>query len=163
MGIEGNANVSCGVIVSRGEPRIEEWEALFLERENGKFCFPSGHWEVGEDLPACAAREFCEETGYEVALLGTVGIYTLEPKTGGVPSLGVVYYGVLGEKVGEPEGGLCWLGTKDMLLMHALRHGLFLPWLHLLGFFESCARYPAFLPLDIFSSGNLPRNEREIV
>ncbi len=160
---KGNANVSCGVIISRGAPRVEEWEVLFLTRPSGDVCFPGGHWEPGEDLHGCAVREFREETGHEVDLVGTVGVYTLEPTAGGVPSVGVVYYGVFGKTVGVPEGELRWLGTKDMLLMHALRRGLFLPWLHLTGFFESCARYPAYLPLDVFSSGNLPRNEREII
>jgi 8-oxo-dGTP pyrophosphatase MutT (NUDIX family) len=35
----------------------------------GQWVFPGGHCEAGEDNPACARREFREETGYDCAEL----------------------------------------------------------------------------------------------
>jgi 8-oxo-dGTP pyrophosphatase MutT (NUDIX family) len=44
---------------------------------------PAGHLEAGESLPAAAARETLEETGWDVALTALVGIYRWRaPETG---------------------------------------------------------------------------------
>ncbi|MDX1589196.1 MAG: NUDIX hydrolase [Oleiphilaceae bacterium] len=49
------------------------------EHSNGTVVFnqPAGHVERGESLFQAARRETLEETGYEVALTGFLGLYTL--------------------------------------------------------------------------------------
>jgi 8-oxo-dGTP diphosphatase len=40
-----------------------------------KWNFPSGRIELGEDILDAARREVKEETGYDVKITGTTGIY----------------------------------------------------------------------------------------
>ena len=44
---------------------------------------PAGHLEAGETLPAAAARETLEETGYRVAPTALVGIYRWQESSAG--------------------------------------------------------------------------------
>ena len=55
---------------------------------------PGGHCEPGEDPAATATRETLEETGYQVRVVGTVGVYSWR----GLRSAGDVVF--LGEVVG---------------------------------------------------------------
>ena len=55
---------------------------------------PGGHVELDEDPAEAAAREACEETGYQVRILGLVGVYSWR----GLRSVGDALY--LGEIVG---------------------------------------------------------------
>lgn len=55
-------------------------EKVLMVKENktsvrNKWNFPSGRIEYGEDILDAARREAKEETGYDVKLLGTTGIY----------------------------------------------------------------------------------------
>ena len=50
-----------GVLVQRG--RI-----LLLRNERGEWELPGGKLELGEDPPACVAREIAEETGWQVTV-----------------------------------------------------------------------------------------------
>ena len=55
---------------------------------------PGGHCEPGEDPAATATREILEETGYQVRIVGIVGVYSWR----GLRSAGDVVF--LGEVVG---------------------------------------------------------------
>ncbi len=50
-----------GVVVQRGR-------VLLLHNERAEWELPGGKLEVGEDPPACVAREIAEETGWRVAV-----------------------------------------------------------------------------------------------
>ena len=46
-----------------------------------KWNFPSGHIEFGEDILYSAHREVKEETGFDVKLIGTTGVYNFISNT----------------------------------------------------------------------------------
>jgi 8-oxo-dGTP diphosphatase len=48
---------------------------------NNKWNFPSGHIESGEDILHAARREVKEETGFDVILTSTTGIYNFTSST----------------------------------------------------------------------------------
>ncbi len=50
---------------------------LLVQREdNGLWCLPSGHMDLGETVETTAVRETREESGIEIAVDGTTGIYS---------------------------------------------------------------------------------------
>jgi 8-oxo-dGTP diphosphatase len=59
---------------------IIKGEEVLMIKENksnviNKWNFPSGHIEIGEDIPYAAIREVKEETGLDVELTYTTGVY----------------------------------------------------------------------------------------
>ena len=54
---------------------------LFVKRgaepQIGKWCFPGGYVDRGEEVTAAARREVREETGLEVEITGLIGVYSL--------------------------------------------------------------------------------------
>jgi 8-oxo-dGTP diphosphatase len=67
-----------------------------IEPGLGKWSFPAGFVDRGEELRAALAREVAEETGLSVALGGLVGVYSAP----GNPVVLIVY---AGEAEGEPR------------------------------------------------------------
>lgn len=62
-------------------------DQVFLIQENkpgvrGKWNFPGGRIEAGEDIADAAWREVKEETGYSVRLTSTTGVYPFISDTG---------------------------------------------------------------------------------
>ncbi|SFC40438.1 ADP-ribose pyrophosphatase YjhB, NUDIX family [Bacillus sp. OV322] len=49
--------------------------------EKNKWNFPSGHIEQGEDILLAACREAKEETGYDIRLTHTTGVYNFISRT----------------------------------------------------------------------------------
>ena len=67
---------------------IVEREGRFLlveeeTRDGVRLNQPAGHLEAGESLPAAAARETLEETGWTVAATALVGVYRWEAPDSG--------------------------------------------------------------------------------
>ena len=67
--------VAVVVLVSDGD------RLLFVQRgaepQIGKWCFPGGYVDRGEEVTAAARREVKEETGLEVEITGLIGVYSL--------------------------------------------------------------------------------------
>ena len=78
---------SCGFIVFL-DPKVavvvlvsDSDRLLFVQRgaepQIGKWCFPGGYVDRGEEVTAAARREVREETGLEVRITGLIGVYSL--------------------------------------------------------------------------------------
>ncbi|MDE2822810.1 MAG: NUDIX hydrolase [Chloroflexota bacterium] len=67
--------VAVVVLVSDGD------RLLFVQRgaepQIGKWCFPGGYVDRGEEVTAAAQREVREETGLKVEITGLIGVYSL--------------------------------------------------------------------------------------
>lgn len=83
---------------------------LVRRRDDDAWSLPGGHLEVGESWQAGAERECREETGWEVAVSGLLGVYS-DPATQlhTFPDgrrrhlVGVVFEGTVVRLVGEPD------------------------------------------------------------
>jgi 8-oxo-dGTP diphosphatase len=76
-------------------------DKVLIIRENkptavDKWNFPSGHIEYGEDILYSARREVKEETGLEVKLIGTTGVYNFISSTNNQ----VILFHFIGEVTG---------------------------------------------------------------
>ncbi len=63
----------AGVIAKHISSDLGEYYLCVLGDEAGKWGFPKGHIEQGEDPIECATRECLEETGIQVKLDGEIG------------------------------------------------------------------------------------------
>jgi len=101
---------------------IMHGDRVLLIQENktlvrNKWSFPGGRIEKGEPIQAAAVREVKEETGYDVRLTGTTGVYEF------ISSLNS--HVILFHFVGEMAGGslrpapdeikdCCWVLVQDL-------------------------------------------------
>lgn len=59
----------------------DQGRVLMIKRtDNGLWSLPGGAMEIGESIAGCAERETLEETGYEVKVVGLIGVYS-DPRT----------------------------------------------------------------------------------
>ena len=76
---------------------------LFVKRgaepQIGKWCFPGGYVDRGEEVTAAARREVSEETGLEVEITSLIGVYSLPSN----PVIVIAYTGAV--KCGELTPG----------------------------------------------------------
>ncbi|MEK3779402.1 NUDIX hydrolase [Paenibacillus sp. FSL R5-0810] len=98
-------------------------DRVLLIQENkplvrNKWSFPGGRIEKGESIQAAAVREVKEETGYDVRLTGTTGVYQF------VSSLSshVVMFHFVGEITGgalrpapDEIRDYCWVRLQDLI------------------------------------------------
>ena len=89
---------------------------LVRRRVDAAWAMPGGHIELGESFEACARREFREETGHDVSLVGLLGVYSnpsyaIERSGEGyVHYLGVFFDGRIGERIGDPDEEIMAIG-----------------------------------------------------
>ncbi len=99
-------------------------EKVLMIKENkasvkNKWNFPSGRIEYGEDILDAARREAKEETGYDIRVTGTTGIYNFISSS----NHQVILFHFIGEIIG---GSLLldareiidskWLSLRDLLI-----------------------------------------------
>ena len=69
----GELKVICGAIAFKDDKFVLVKEAKKICY--GKWNYPAGHLDLGEDIPTAALREVKEETNLEVKLEGLIGVY----------------------------------------------------------------------------------------
>ncbi|WP_113928852.1 NUDIX domain-containing protein [Bacillus sp. P14.5] len=99
-------------IVLIGSVSIFDNDKVLIIKENkptavDKWNFPSGHIEYGEDIIYSAQREVKEETGLEVKLTGTTGVYNFISNTNDQV--------ILFHFIGEITGGTLNLEEDDII------------------------------------------------
>ncbi|QUG41891.1 NUDIX domain-containing protein [Psychrobacillus sp. INOP01] len=90
-----------GIVLVVSVSIIKNNNEVFIIKENkpsdiNKWNFPSGRIEKGEDILVAACREVKEETGYEVKLSKTTGIYNFISST----NHQVILFHFIGEVIG---------------------------------------------------------------
>ena len=114
---------SCGFIVFL-DPKVavvvlvsESDRLLFVQRgaepQIGKWCFPGGYVDRGEQVEAAARREVREETGLQVQIKRLIGLYSLEANPVIVAAyLGSVHGGELVAGTDAQDAG--WFAANDL-------------------------------------------------
>ena len=89
-----------GIVLVASVSIFSEDEVLIIKETKpnavDKWNFPSGHIEYGEDILYSAWREVKEETGLEVKLIGTTGVYNFISSTNNQ----VILFHFIGEVTG---------------------------------------------------------------
>lgn len=74
-----------GIVLVVSVSIFKDKEVLIIKENKptaiGKWNFPSGRIEYGEDILYAARREVKEETGFDVKLSGTTGVYNFVSNT----------------------------------------------------------------------------------
>jgi 8-oxo-dGTP diphosphatase len=70
-----------GIVLVVSVSIIKDNEVLIIKENIHKWNFPSGRIELGEDILYAACREVKEETGFDVKLTSTTGIYNFISST----------------------------------------------------------------------------------
>lgn len=73
IGKAGKLTVACSAVIFD-----EARQKILLTRrdDNGRWCLPGGHMEVGESVEEACTREVEEETGLQVQVRRLIGVYS---------------------------------------------------------------------------------------
>ena len=117
---------AASVVVENDKGRI----LLIRRADNGNWSIPGGAMEFGESLSQTAIREAKEETGYDIEIVGLVGIFTnpshrIEYTSNGEvrQEFSVVYKGRLiggDRRLNDEATAIEWVAPDDLddLTMH---------------------------------------------
>lgn len=112
-----------GIVLVVSVSIMSEGKVLMIKENKAsvrnKWNFPSGRIEYGEDILEAACREAKEETGYDIRLTGTTGVYNFISSSN--------HQVILFHFIGEITGGSLqldtteindskWLSPKDLLI-----------------------------------------------
>ncbi|MCZ8517778.1 NUDIX domain-containing protein [Paenibacillus filicis] len=119
-----------GIVLVASVSIIREDKVLIIKENKliarNKWNFPSGRIEPGEDILDAARREVKEETGYDVTLTGTTGVYNFISSTNNQ----VIMFHFTGEIIGGAlqleENEIIdskWIAVSDLLIpdLHEFR------------------------------------------
>jgi 8-oxo-dGTP diphosphatase len=96
------AKIFVSTVVEKDDQLLMIQEGKNNHDQRGQWNFPAGHAEPGESLPAAAAREVREESGYDVKIDGILSI--LKQDLDGEMSVIFFFKGsLLHEQPGEHE------------------------------------------------------------
>jgi 8-oxo-dGTP diphosphatase len=90
---------------------------LLIDRADGLgYTIPGGIVRYKETLEQCVLREAQEETGYHVALISIVGIYSSPKRDPRLRAVSIAYSGsiISGVEHGSKEGQTCWHTTEEV-------------------------------------------------
>ena len=109
--MSGSTGVAVGVVIEK------DGELLCVRHvKGGKWGLPAGHLEPGEMVIDGVKREVREETGYEIAIFGLLGVYN-RPKKDSV-RVAFVFTACLVDKKGEPRASeiaeLKWFSRDEV-------------------------------------------------
>lgn len=104
--------LSACVIIER------DGQLLFIDRSDGLgYTIPGGIVRYKETVEQCVLREAQEETGYEVAITGLVGVYSALERDPRFRAASIAYRGhiVGGTEHVSGEGTPCWRSPESVL------------------------------------------------
>jgi len=112
--------VTVDAVVFRKAENV--WHVLFIKRKNdpfkGKWALPGGFVDVGEDLPAAAARELEEETGLVVSDLEQLGAFGTPGRDPRQHTVSVVYTGFADKNAeaiaADDADAVAWFPVKSL-------------------------------------------------
>ena len=103
--------LGAGVIIE------QDGKFLLIDRSDGLgFTFPGGIVRNKETIEQCVLREVREETGYNVAITGLVGVYSSLKRDPRFRAVAIVYKGFIlsGSPHGSGEGEPCWRSPDEV-------------------------------------------------
>ena len=103
--------VGAGIIVER------DGKFLLIDRSDGLgYTIPGGIVRHKETVEQCVLREAREETGYDVNILGLVGVYSSLKRDPRFRAIAITYKGsiVSGTPHGSGEGEPCWRAPEEV-------------------------------------------------
>ena len=103
--------VGAGIIVER------DGKFLLIDRSDGLgYTIPGGIVRHKETVEQCVLREAREETGYDVNIMGLVGVYSSLKRDPRFRAIAITYKGsiVSGTPHGSGEGEPCWRAPEEV-------------------------------------------------
>lgn len=73
IGKQGKLGIGCSAVIFDA---TQQKILLTRRDDNGHWCLPGGHMEVGESAAEACTREVLEETGLQVHIVHLIGIYS---------------------------------------------------------------------------------------
>ncbi len=103
--------VGAGIIVE------QDGKFLLIDRSDGLgYTIPGGIVRHKETVEQCVLREVREETGYDVNIMGLVGVYSSLKRDPRFRAIAITYRGsiVSGAPHGSSEGEPCWRAPEEV-------------------------------------------------
>ncbi|GCE17202.1 NUDIX domain-containing protein [Dictyobacter kobayashii] len=96
----------------------KDGDVLLVDRSDGMgYTIPGGIVRYKETLEECVRREASEETGYDVAITGIVGVYSSVDRDPRFRAVSIAYRGYIqgGSEHNSGEGKACWRQPEAVL------------------------------------------------